>query len=606
MKHNLFKKLLSLILLLPAFMFAGCDLLTIKPSDEYSGTTPDKTHTTSGDPFLGAYVIVDPGSDAMFDDAYTGRQQTFAQLIDRQFNVLSEEITYRLLAVYGDETAERLEEKEITFAEEYVLDVPKANIITDSSAAGNLIDANNINTWSYINSFITGTGDIVPNAFKTQNAILGGNKFVITESQGEATGGFSTEVNTERKWLVNATNIKASLELAMLKAVSGINDNKQNCINAIDHLGFTENDINNIIKAIYKDVIGENNIAEDEINKQNLISTIANIGGTDLIIPDNYMAVVEDRQETSANEQEVWRTSHEYKAYTLLVTSIIESAIANGQVSVSTNVYSDLPRANVLFMDIYTLQGTSKEEVEDAENGDIDYDYETDAEVPPLEKYLDDLRIISIILIPNQVTSSPNMFVNGELVADESIKLDGFILGSIDFALSGEDGYNSTLYADIEIMAKGNKITQSGEENFKSDNVELYGSKIPENDDESNYNVYIDLLPEEYTKTNGEISKESMLIGGYNGNKIEDYGFSYQNLKTANNGDYKLYTLTTGSDFMGYDNSGLTFNGGTNYVKVDFIFTEIFLQSDINKENNIVNKKLNTLLNILAFNPEVC
>ncbi len=635
MKKTRLKKFLSLILLLPAFLLAGCDGFVSTEGVTVPGAvSPDKSHTTSEYPFLGAYVVIDPGSDGEFDDGYSSKKNVkFTELLERQFDTISKDVAYRLSLVYGNSDTEI--SKEIQFGTtDHKVSIEKHNIIKEMNGITAVsLDANKVDTWAFLNDFVEGTVDstdvnlnILKQAFKTKGAIEGGYNYdgIVEETdEGGNTiqkGQFSTTINPAFKWSVSSSELEVKIKQAIIKAVSGIVGSEEEQLKAINHLGFTASDKEKMLAAILNDVIGETAINNDKSNKESLQRILGKGGSDELTITAEFNKKVNDSADTlNIDEHEEWKKAHEYKAYELIVKQIIETAINAGNVTEDVDIYSTLPRAQVMYMDIYTLQGTSKEEVDKIQNAtsedenfdyteNEDYQYIEGEEIPPLEKYLPDMNLISIILLPNAVTSSPNKFENGKLVPDTSIKYDGFILGSIDFAMSGEAGYNSTLYADIEIKAKGKSITVDGEHNFSSNSVELYGDRIPENDDESNYNVYIDLLPEEYVKDGGNISKQDMLIGGYDGKSIEDpaYGFSYTNLKSENGGSYKLYKLKTGTDFMGYGDGGVSFESGNNYVKVNFIFTEIFNASDTNKQNNIVNTKVNTLINLLSFNPEAC
>ncbi len=633
MKKNLFKKIFSLILMLPTlFLMTGCfgnmSMDGTVGDDDFTAVSADKTHTTSGRPFSAAYVVIDVDSSTEFDDSYSASKKTFADLLDRQFGVLAEDIAYRLNAIYGDGSVQPEETKEITFeGDSNKLTISKQNIIDNDSESPFIDNITNLDAWANVAGLTSDSSETLISAFKIQNAIAGGylfNQTQTVETEDDSTntqGKFNENINTAGKWNSSATDLQNKVKIALLKGVSQLESDTtgEESKKVIDHLGFTENDVQNMITSVLNNVIGEDIVDTDNEAKTHL----KNMVGDSYVITADFMTVKEDNGTTADyDEKEAWQKAHEYKAYTDIVTSVIQSAIQDGQISESVNYYSTLPRVNVLSMDIYTLQGTTEEEVKDAEDEaenpeNSDYEYEEGEEVPPLTKYLEDMNIVSIILIPNAVTCSPNKMENGELKADTSVVYDGFILGSIDLAYSGEAGFNSTIITEVEIMAKGKQLLNDSGENFYSDPIEIYGDKIPERIPGSdptgsdtvqdpNFNVYIDLLPKAYLKDTGTIKKEDMLIGGFDGNKVDDekYGFNYTSKKTAKGGEYKQYTLKTATDFMGYNNNGVTFNGGNNYVKVNFTFSEIFNSSDTAKTDNIAPEKKNTLLNILAFNPE--
>ena len=694
-KKKFLNKFLSLILMVPILFIAGCKsggggIQVPDPNDtdlpigvDFDGLT----HTYNDYPFIGAYIFVDPGSQGIFTDGYDGdKDVTFAQLVERQYETLAKELTYRLFSVYGNDYITAPESnKQISFGDtSHKIGIAKNQIIDDNvfvlGAPTLALDGENATTtWSYLLGFIDTTvsgkeGDLLNEIrngkpFDLTNAFVGGNTPKVVDSKiafdNTTHVGAASWVTT---FALNAhfENVEEIVLQKLLESIVGVQDNKQALINSIDHLGFVQEDYIKILECINRDIIGDGALQYDLESRNALSDTIlttgvnfktlveGNLTGT---LKDKWMAVADEiisnvenidvsyecflsedelsdmktgtfnnKYNVDVNSYNNWLRAHEYKGYDVIIPSIVQSAIGatidetgfvesvNKEVGEGVNIYSTLPRAQVLYMDIYTLQGTSKEEVENSQEesenpngepneelGEIEYDENVD--YVKLEKYLPDMNIISIVLLPNEVTGNPNKMVNGEIVPDETVTVDGFLLGSIDFAISGESGYNSTIYADFELKAKGN-LVKDGENNFRSDSVEIYGDRIPENDDEAAFNVYTDLLPMDELKEDSS-KKNDYLIGGYNGSKVEDYNLKSFKATTGNDGDYYVYSLKSNTDFVTYGDNGIEFDGGENYVKINFIFTEIFYESDASKTNNIVNMKVNTLLNLLAFNPEV-
>lgn len=693
MKSKTLKKFLSLITLIPATLLAGCFGGTIDVPDNpdindiINTDVSGLSHTYNDYPFIGAYIFTDNGPQTLVTDGYSLTQNdvAFKDLINRQFELLAQDIAYRLYSVYGSEIA--VAEKSIGFGEDqtqtpFSVKIKKYEIIDNDikqevkNGASPKYDLNNVDgfslgdnsnttlkNYSYISNFIEASGSNIylsslKEQFNLNNAIFGGQTYNYNNQSGNYEFVENSYV-AQARWLINenfSENVVNKIKLILLNTVAKLENNtsEEAALNVINHLGFTQLEKQQIVTEVLNKVIGENAISYDLQTKQALVSTINytyqkyssfNKESSNLMLTaqniqnklnslDLYYAYwtsagalaseiktfgneILNDSSTPENEQSNWIRAHEYKGYEFVVPSIINSAFEDGEMynmfnntiidsntdgKSDVNLYSLLPRAQVLYMDIYTLQGTSKEEVENSEDGDVEYD--EDATYVQLKKYLPDLNIISIVLLPNSVTGHPNVMVDGEFVPDESVMVNGFLLGSIDFAVSGESGYNSTMYADFEIKAKGNFIKKYEDQNFRSDVFEVYGDAIPENDTQSAFNVYTDLLPLQDLK-DGK-SKDDFLIGGYDGKKVEDYDLSYVNLTTSNGGEYKLYNLKTGLDFLSFNDDGLVFDGGNNYIKVNFIFAEIFNANDTNKTNNIVNTKVNTLLNILTFNPEAC
>ena len=675
-KKNILKKIFSLILLAPMFLITGCfgggDGGLEVPDPDSSGLPigvdfDGFTHTYNDYPFKGAYVFVDPGSQGVFTDGYDGdKDATFLELLDRQYETLAYEITYRLLSVYGDGTI-LTDGKEIGFGStSYNVNISKNQVINDGVGEIPteipdklpLLGKDAITTWTTILLCEDTDPDDIRNNFKLTNAVNGGHPAI--NDGGEI--GFDVTTNIIGvKWNLYSVSeldfdaTKRLIKLIIARAVSSVDGTIEEMMGSIDHLGFTSEDYLKVLGAINNSIIGQNALNYDIESKNNLLSTFDNtitasyLVAHDEIILNNknnldisYKYYTSEQDIVDANvrtfntalgvegspENTAWLRAHEYKGYDVIVPSIVKSAmgvtmdetdgltVINKEVSEGVNIYSTLPRAQVLYMDIYTLQGTSKEEVENSQQesenptnrpneelGDMETTYDPETDYVKLEKYLPDMNIISIVLLPNEVTGNPNKMVDGQIVPDTTVTVNGFLLGSIDFAISGEEGYNSTIYADFELKAKG-KYIKNGEHNFRSDSVEIYGDRIPENDDEAAFNVYTDLLPLDELKEDIN-KKNNYLIGGYNGSLVENYGLKGTKATTENEGEYTIYKLKTNTDFIGYDENGVMFDGGDNYVKVNFIFSEIFSDEDVGKNENLVDIKVNTLLNLLAFNPEV-
>ena len=287
-------KLLSLILIALIIFIVGCggsDSGDIKVPDPDDNDLPndeefdEMTHTYDEYPFLGAYVFVDPGANGQFTDGYNNdKSATFRELLDRQFETLANEITYRLLSVYGDGTI--LEDsKSIDFGStSYKVNINKNQAIDDAVGELPAEIPNNLpllgeeatTTWTTILLCEDTDPEDIRNSFELTNAILGGHPAI---NDGDEIGFDTTSNIAGAKWKVAGLSneeIIRKIKLALLNSVAGLENNLDGniALETIDHLGFTENDKQNILNAIQSEILGSPALAYDLDNKEAIKNTI--------------------------------------------------------------------------------------------------------------------------------------------------------------------------------------------------------------------------------------------------------------------------------------------------------------------------------------------
>lgn len=283
-----------------------------------------------------------------------GTKKTFSEMLDRQFDVLAEDILYRLYVTYGENTyGAESDFGDLTLnSGNYKLNnnsakVIKNNLLTNSTNHSsnhlNNIDCLycyqnliNINSDTDLNSTAT---IILNNAingdyhyyYGKRASLVSPNYQIHFDSDGDNINDSQKDAYdpTPYKWQFNDyskwnTEYREQFKLALAKIVYGNEQTTlsyEELLNKIDHLGFNETDGAKIVNYINNSVIGTNLIAEN-LRIYNMFSE------SDKSNLKNW---------TAANEID----KHYYKGYNIVVPAIVTEALTNtfdGTVGLYPNV----------------------------------------------------------------------------------------------------------------------------------------------------------------------------------------------------------------------------------------------------------------------------
>lgn len=271
-----------------------------------------------------------------------GTKKTFNEVLDRQFDVLAEDILYRLYVTYGENTYGL----ESTFGDltlnsgNYKLNNNSAKVIKNNLLTGSTNHSsnhlNNIDCLYCYQKLINGDTSKLNNEviIKLSEAITGeyfyyDNDMLTLTKHNYKVGNNNAYDPTPYKWQFNDyskwnTEYREQFKLALAKIVYGNEQTTlsyEELLNKIDHLGFNETDGAKIVNYINNSVIGTNLIAEN-LRIYNMFSE------SDKSNLKNW---------TAANEID----KHYYKGYNIVVPAIVTEALTNtfdGTVGLYPNV----------------------------------------------------------------------------------------------------------------------------------------------------------------------------------------------------------------------------------------------------------------------------
>lgn len=542
MKKSTVAKILMCIMFPSVLMFGGCvgdgdnSGLSSNPKlDEIIENTqndPDyykkftytyynsKGKKLSTSAFSEAYVFVDPGKDGSYYDHKTGASVGFAELATRELTTLSNDIAYRLMAVYGDDTvgASKTIEENVKVIEtgeiktsQYKIKLNKTDSIgvfeeTDkntytSNYANNIYRLDDMYTLSLL-SVNNGSQmsddtnfDYFSEMFSLKNAISGGGFNV--EFNSDNTNWFSkddTNLNSDRQWNIKnggITNIDALSDYIYNKLLS-IKTGGSNDVYAIDHLGFTTSQIESIKSMILSDVIGTGNVNYDLAALENIkINSSDAILGQSVFISNYYgqtmisgssafmsaLSIFDTEKQTDLNEAKETFTSNYayqmyvnmfgYKAYNVVVDKIVDLALNSSEYdaddelidSVTNPLYFLYPRVAVMIVPGAYLGGEGEEDDDYLEEGEDGYDFDEIADKSGYDENYEPVTTMEPYLPSWKIISivyKPDEVYGINNVTEE--RIDGVVVSDIDIAFVGEEGYTSIIESSVSYVAKGNQI----------------------------------------------------------------------------------------------------------------------------------------------------
>lgn len=363
-KNSLLIICFVLVLGLSFFAFAGCNNV---PSAETAGGVSSGENTDGGSteqpvaPELKNMSYYFSGVKAEYLKNEIKNENNsivdFNDLLDRQIDVLAQDLIYRLTYVYGyGETNHNrnnvsLELKNfdnqnynlngnnaIVDFEKLIIDLTVTN---DSLVEVNL---NNVDGFQHSVLIINSTNNILmrATAFNLVGAI-NGNNMAITDLDGAKL----LSNNSNKSWLMtsspsnyetycvyNKETIK--LGIAQILADNKTTSNYDELLSSINNLGYNDKQKDEIVNYIYKNVIGENLVNKDNEYEQYFIN---NHSG--LINSASLSAINADSNFTNED------SARFYKGYNIVIPAIVEQALNNTFENTETSIYPVLNRMAV-------------------------------------------------------------------------------------------------------------------------------------------------------------------------------------------------------------------------------------------------------------------
>lgn len=373
-KNKLLMLCLGLILGVTTFTFAGCTGGNPGGGDDGGGVesgggnqggsdgggteTPDPEPT---DPVKQAMSVYFSGMKATYQKASVQNENkqsvAFNDVLDRQIDVLAQDLIYRLTYVYGynNTTHNRIEEN-LSFKlknldgnyysyQKNVASINSKKLISNlnySSDNTETLIKINLNTAEDFQKSLN--IDVKEENFlASQGAInlLGAIEGYNTSCT--ITGNLKNSYNEKQIWKLTsspsnyetyASQFKDTIKLGIAKILSGkTSGSYESMLNSINTLGFTTKHQSEIVDFIYKDVIGQ-----ELVNKDNEYANYFKTNCNNLI---DINAIMNINNNSSFNNDNNPRF---YKGYSVVIPAMVEQALNNTFESTETSIYPTLNR----------------------------------------------------------------------------------------------------------------------------------------------------------------------------------------------------------------------------------------------------------------------
>lgn len=472
--------------------------------------------------FKEAYVFVDPGKDGSYFDHKTGASVGFAELASRELTTLSNDIAYRLMAVYGDDSIESSREineniKVIETGETITSQYKLKNIYSDSldvyeETDKTIYNANYTNGVYRLDDMYTlallsvkgGSQasddtyfDYFSQMFSLKNAISGGGFNVEFNSSNPNWFGKTGSINSDRQWNIKNGGINSvdALAVYIYDKLLSIKTGGSNDIYSIDHLGFTISQIANIKSMILSDVIGTGNVNYDTVALENIKANSSDIiteqgcyvtahtdivegqtmfGGNTAFLTALNTYIAEKESSSIAESKfksdiayDSYVNMFAYKAYNLVVDKIVDLALnsneydAEGELVDSTKnpLYFLYPRVAVMIVPGAYLGGEGDEDDDYLEEGEDGYDYDEIADKSGYDENFEPATTMEPYLPSWKIISV--VYKPDAVYGINNVteeRIDGVVMSDLDIAFVGEEGYTSIIESSVSYVANGNQI----------------------------------------------------------------------------------------------------------------------------------------------------
>lgn len=291
--------------------------------------------------------------------------RTFDDLLDRQLDVLSQDIIYRLAYVYSDYRNDDSNIRNISTQELNKLILNNNLSGSVFSYNGNNAVVNNGNLISNTNMEYSKTDilsqvslknvdDIQKSLIIVQNnknnilsydnalnfiGAISGNRM---KKQSDGWGDVSFTQDTNKAWIMNLdlsnnstiSDYRKSLKVYLAQLLTNMNLNNYNeLLNNVQSLGFDNNFKTLLSKLIYEKVIGENLVSKD-LEYQDYISK--NFNG---IINSDTIISIKNNKSFTLEDSPIF-----YKAYNIIIPAIVEQALSNTFEGTTQTIYPSMSR----------------------------------------------------------------------------------------------------------------------------------------------------------------------------------------------------------------------------------------------------------------------
>lgn len=360
----IYKFFATILIVICLFLCGGClgNNAQIDSSSSGSGsTTPSESKignpicdgADADDYYLGCLLLTDATALGKYYDNVTESVVSFSDLIDREIETFLKQLVYSLNIIYGNNSTFPSNSSTDSYslssawANNSNLIVFAQTLLDNSHSCGNIGGTYTFNCEACQSRLAGLNGqEIEDNPLNYENAILGGYSY------DSATKLFTSNLNTTRQWLYRGgTEDIDSLKIAIAKILC-VGDYNANitydyCLENIDHLGYTDYELELLKTYVLDEIIGEANVAYDN-------SLSAMIGPSITITSGD----------SNTGNFLTNNTLHDYKSYTYVVDKLVSRMVelgtggsyplSNGQypqvgVVDVYSVYPNLARINIEF-----------------------------------------------------------------------------------------------------------------------------------------------------------------------------------------------------------------------------------------------------------------
>ena len=576
--------------------------------------------------FSGMLIMYDAGHNGEFYDEATGKNQKFVDLLDREITTFTTHLMFALNVMYGDNATVSSDDIDIDLLALNTtikdlwggisgLMVNSSTILSDSlgSEGSCVLNTNNLEqekeALASSISLVAGMGTNplgIYNQFNFNNAIKGGYVYEQTTNNEEngngevvqGKGKFTEEINTANAWSLDITNstYNETIRNAIANIVatgkyeqSSLNGSYDEALEKIEYLGFSPNDLANIAKYVCENVIGSAYTIDEGI-RQSISTGYVDVKGS---------SEDEDLYPTAKN-------THYYKAYNFAVQILVERmayVTTEGLYTTSTDyesapesskilTYIVMPRTAIAIRKCSEVFDSTETE-DDAfdedgmydENGNVNLKYE------PVLSYV---KLKQIVFLPKLSLSVLLKYVQelqDEYGSNYSSYYDPrFQVQAINIGLNG------TIFSEESRFICLPTFTISAEgEIVYSDKCKIDGADDPDLDVEAYHDEYSFEL--DYIYNAGKDEASFNIGDAMNGKKFSNYDgvavFDEDDKPSSEYfhkdgllGDYTLI-LNKGASYdeeskaiyqINTDDNGnfkFTFNGGQNFLQIDFSYFDL-------------------------------
>ncbi len=290
-----------------------------------------------------------------------GSAKDFNAILDRQIDLLAQDILYRLNYVYGTDGTNRLKTQTgeqtlfnlnntVFSFNNFSAKIKDSAIISQTTSCNHDVFVltclnciqNNLNSYTGTNviynpNFLNFSGAIVGNNTALNMVQLTANKdnlwICTTNNSSENTSTFVTDNKDSFKYAI--AQILASEAVSENYSV----ENYQTVLQKIDSTGFTDDCKNKFVQLIYSNIIG-NDLVEKDLSFYNS----SYFKNNNYIVNNDFMVNAPYPGNTAYTEAENAASPRLYKGYNIVVPAIVERALENTFENTTQKIYPAMNR----------------------------------------------------------------------------------------------------------------------------------------------------------------------------------------------------------------------------------------------------------------------